>query len=184
MRTFVLLMVSMSLVTGSAVAVVGGPEAPEDGVAITSGSSSSATASVSENGTEWRSNLENRQSSCMTGNSSTGVNVTETSEGDEGLTVSFEGSVGTANPCATLESDVEKLSDDSYRMTLAEVPGDGACTECIGVRQIRGNLTADQDYRIELVKDNETLDTAETDNYNQEKEPRGLWQKILSFLGF
>lgn len=173
-------MVSMSLVLGSTMAVVGGPEAPEDGAAITSGSSS-VTTSVNEDGTEWRSQLNSFGSSCLVGDQELGLNVTEVyTEGN--MTISeFSGTLKTDNPCVSLESNVEEIGEKKYRMELEHVTQNGTCMQCIGSQNVNGSFSDDGDYTLEIVYRNETLEEIDTRDY---RENKGLWSFVLSLFGF
>lgn len=172
-------MVSLSLVTGSTLAVVGGPEAPEDGAAITSGSSS-ATTSVSEEGTEWRSQLDTFGASCLVGDQEIGLNVTDVYT-ENGMTVSeFSGTLKTDNPCVSIESSVEQVSEGEYTMTLEHVSGNGTCTQCIGSQSVNGSFADEGDYKLEIVYRNETMEEIDTEDYNNQ----GFFAWLLSLFGF
>jgi len=174
-------MVSMSLVLGSTMAVVGGPEAPEDGVAITS--SSSATTSVNENGTEWKSTFDNLGASCLLGDTSLGLNVTEVFK-KNGMTVSeFSGTLKTNNPCVSLETNVEEIGEDSYRINLEELTDNGTCSQCIGAREVNGSFRDEGDYTLEINYRNETVERIDTSDYLDENSG-GLWNWLLSLFGF
>ena len=181
MRKFSLLMVSMSLVLGSTMAVVGGPEAPEDGVAITS--SSSATTSVSENGTEWKSSLDNLGGSCLVGDQEIGLNVTDVYR-ENGMTVSkFSGTLETNNPCVSLESSIEETGDGQFTLVLEELSGNGTCAQCIGSRQIEGSFRDEGDYELEIVYRNDTVATVDTSEKLDEQK-QGFFRWLFSLLGF
>ena len=186
MRKFLLLMVSLGLVLGSATAVVGGPEPGDDEVAITGvgGSSSSATTSVGPNGTEYHVELNDLNSSCMSGNMSTGVELGDFQETDEGLSVDFSGTVSTATPCTTLETDVSEKSENVYSMELVERSGNGTCIECVGTHEIEGSFTADGEYRLEVTKDGEELASKETPNYGETEEKDEGGFSLGFFIGF
>mgnify|MGYP006288256257 CR=1 FL=1 len=184
MRKFLVLIALASLVTGSALAVVGGPEPGEGEMAITSGGSSSATTSVDENGTKWHSEVSNLNSSYMSGNASTGLEFSDFEETDEGQKVEFSGTVSTANPCTTIETKISENSDNSYSMELVEKSGNGTCIDCVGARQIEGSFMTEGDYRLEVTKDGETLKELETPEYGEENQDDGYFPSIGFFLGF
>jgi|GEM_PF-1971391 len=184
MRKFLVLIAFASVVTGSVFAVVGGPEPGEDGMAITSGGSSSATTSVDENGTNWHSEISNLNSSCMSGNISTGLNFSDFKETEEGQKVEFSGTVSTANPCTTIETKISENSENSYSMDLVEKSGNGTCINCLGARQIEGSFITEGDYRLEVTKDGETLKELETPEYGEENKDESYFPSIGFFLGF
>ncbi|WP_414838031.1 hypothetical protein ACK3SF_01365 [Candidatus Nanosalina sp. VS9-1] len=184
MRKFLVLIALASLVTGSAFAVVGGPEPGEGEMAIMSGgSSASATTSVDANGTEWRSEISNLNSSCMSGNMSTGLEFGEFEDVEEGQKVEFSGAISTANPCATIETEVSEVSDNSYSMELVEKSGNGTCVSCVGVRKIEGSFTAEGEYTLEVVKDGETVEEVETPGYGEEENDKGGFPSFGFFVG-
>ncbi len=174
-------MVSMLLVAGSAIAVVNGPEAPDNGAAITAAPDTSDV--VTENGTDWSASLENQNSSCMDSNATTGVELGEFSEENESYTVEYSGALQTSNPCVTFEIDVSQPEEDVYRITLEHVQGDEPCVECVGIRNIEGEFTAEGEYRLEIVRDNETLAEAQTPEYEETEPTRSLWQRFLAIFG-
>lgn len=185
MRKFLLLMVSLGLVLGSATSVIGGPEPGDGEVAITSaGGSSSATTSVGPNGTEYQFEFNDLNSSCMSGNMSTSIELGEFQETDEGLSVDFSGTVSTATPCTTLETDVSKKSGKVYSLELVERSGNGTCIECVGSHEIEGSFTADGEYRLEVMKDGEKLASKGTPEYGETEEKDEGGFSLGSIFGF
>lgn len=184
MRKFLVLIALASLVTGSAVAVVGGPDPGDGEMAITSGGSASATTSVDENGTNWRTEMSNLNSSCMSGNASTDLDFSDFEETDEGQKVEFSGTVSTANPCTTIETDISRDSDNSYSMELIEKSGNGTCIDCVGARNIEGSFMTEGEYRLEVIKDGDTLKELKTPEYGEEKKDKGYFPSLGFFIGF
>lgn len=178
-------MVSLGLVLGSATAVVGGPEPGEGEMAITStGGSSSATTAVTENGTNYHVELSNVNSSCMSGNMSTNFELGDFQETDRGLSVDFSGTVSTANPCRTIETNISETSENVYRMELVEKSGNGTCLNCVGAREIEGSFAADGEYRLEVTKDGEELASTETPDYGETEEEASGGFSIGFWIGF
>lgn len=184
MRRLFLIVISIGILLGTGAAVVGGSNASEDGVAITT-TDSSATGVATENST-WQSELNNLNSSCLSG-VDTGVNFTDTMKNDNKTTVSFSGILSTSTPCVSLESDVEEIAEDSYRITVQDRTSDDSanevCIECVGQQEIEGSFTADGDYKVEIVRNDEVLaekDTREPET--QTTEEKSFWSRILAFF--
>ena len=185
MRKFLLMMVSLGLVIGSGTAVVGGPEPGDGEVAITgTGGSSSATTSVNENGTQYHVEFSNVNSSCMSGNMSTSFEFGDFQETERGLSVDFSGTVSTANPCTTIETNVSKKSEGVYSMELLEKSGNGTCIECVGANEIEGSFATEGEYRLEVTNDGEELASTETPEYGEDEEEASGGFSIGFWIGF
>lgn len=162
---------SLILFTGMATAVVGGPEAPENGVAITSstGGSASAGASVTENGTEYRKQLSVTNGSCMSSNDSRGLEFETSDASDELNTVEFSGTVQTDTPCAQLSLNVEE-NGDLYTLSFDRSSAEGICEQCVGMKNVQGSFSASGGYEVEFMNEKETVYSHE---FEGEKIGRG-----------
>jgi hypothetical protein len=98
------------VLTGLSTAVVGGPEAGEGEMAITStGSSASASTTVGPNGTKWRTEVADINNSCMSGNQSESFQFGEFTGVEDNLTsIEFSGTLQTSNPCHMVNLEVTK----------------------------------------------------------------------------
>lgn len=185
-----LLTVSLIGLLGFGTAVVGGPNASDGEMTITSGSSASATTSVGANGTEYKTTIDNLNNSCSSGNQSVGMDFIGF-QGDGDMTeLSFEGTLETANPCTELTLKTEEVSDNSYRVEVVEKStGRGPCVQCIGGAEFKGSFSAPGEYKVEFVKNNQSLGVQETSGFNQsdtedpsqEKKSSGM-NRFLSWL--
>lgn len=153
---------------GLGTSVVGGPNASDGEMAITSGSSASASASVGPNGTEYKTTIENLNNSCSTGNQSTGMDFIGFQGNGEMTELSFEGVVNTANPCTEIGLETEEISDNVYQVELVEKStGQGPCVQCVGNAEFSGSFSAPGEYKVEFVKNNQSLGIQETSEFNQ-----------------
>lgn len=103
MKKKALLSVTLILITGVSTAVVGGPNASDGELAITSSSSSaSATTAVGPNGTQYEAKFSvvNRSASA----NQTGV-INSSFDGDQ---VNFTGVVETPTPCYELSHSINR----------------------------------------------------------------------------
>ncbi len=152
------LLASLIVFVGMATAVVGGPEAPENGVAITSstGGSTSAGASVTENGTEYRKQLSVTNGSCMSSNASRGLEFETSDASDELNTVEFSGTVQTDTPCTQLSLNVEE-SGDLYTLSFDRSSPEGVCEQCVGMKNVQGSFSASGGYQVEFMNEKETV---------------------------
>ena len=176
---------------GSGAAVVGGPNASDGEMAITSGSSSSATTAVGPNGTQWRSSIENRGSSCRSSNSSQSIEFIGFQGNGDMTELNFQGAINTSNPCVEPEVEGEEVEEDFYRLDIVEKPSDGPCTSCLGTKSFSASFSAPGDYKVEVVSENKTLGTQKTPGYENgsssttEPEPSGVSagiSKIFAWL--
>lgn len=192
MRRFLIAFVVISLVGGGA-AVVGGPNASEGEMTITSGSSASASAAVGPNGTEWRSSIENRNSSCRGPEDSENISFTGFQSDGNFTELSFKGSVNTSNPCVELGLETSEIGENTYQLEIVESPSEGICTQCVGTARFEGSFAAKGDYRVEIVHEGEILDKQKTPGFSEreespgsEPEGAGVWKgfsSILEWLG-
>ncbi len=90
-------------------------------------------------------------------------------QGDGEMTeLSFEGVVSTANPCTEIGLETEELSDNVYQVELVEKStGQGPCVQCVGNAEFSGSFSAPGEYRVEFVKNNQSLGIQETSEFNQ-----------------
>lgn len=190
MRKF-LIAAALLVFTSTSLGVVGGPNASEGEMTITSGSSSSASTAVGPNGTEWRSSLENRENSCISGNQSQNIEFQGFQADGDFTTLNFDGLIQTSNPCVNLELNVSEESGDVYRIELVERSSDGVCVECVGAARFSGSFSAPGEYRAEVVNNGEVLGTIETPGFVEENssgedssEPEGqsVWEGFSSIF--
>ena len=170
MKRVYLTLALISLI-GLGTAVVGGPNASDNEVAITSGSSASASTSVGPNGTEYSTSIENLNNSCVTGDQSIGLDFVGF-QGDGNMTeLSFEGTLETSNPCTELALEAEEVSENSYRVEVVEKStGRGPCVQCVGGAEVTGTFSAPGEYKVEFMKGNESLGVRETSGYEESQK--------------
>ncbi len=187
MRRIILAFTLIGLL-GSGAAVVGGPNASDGEMAITSGGSSSATTAVGPNSTRWSTNIENRNSSCRSSNTSQSIDFIGF-QGDGELTeLNFEGVINTSNPCVKLSLDSEKVEEDVYQVEIVESPAEGPCTSCLGAAEFAASFSAPGDYKVEIINENETLGVQKTPGFQEENssetgsEEAGVGEGLSSIL--
>lgn len=189
-----LLTLALISIIGLGTAVVRGPNASDDEMAITSGSSASATTSVGPNGTEFKTTIENLNNTCSTENQSTGIDFIGFQGDGEMTQLRFEGSIQTSNPCIEIAMETEQVSDNSYKVNLVEKSsGRQPCTQCIGNAKFAGSFSAPGDYKVEFVNGNQSLGTQETADFNQSEDIAGpdpkdtrekpLFSRIFNWFG-
>jgi len=149
--------------------VVGGPNSSEGEMAITSGFSSAV--SVTEDEAKFKTTVENRENTCSTGNESTGIEFTGFQENGEMTELTFRGSVETSNPCKEIALEVDEVTENSYRVELVERSDSrGICVQCVGNAEFNGSFSAPNEYRVEFVKNDQTLGMNKTPGFTQNPE--------------
>lgn len=180
--------------TGMSAAVVGGPNASEGEMAITSGTgSASATNSIGPNGTQWRSQIGSYNSSCMSGNQSQGIEFGDFSTEENMTVIEFSGVLEASTPCHRAALNVSETSEDVYRVEILEKSTERVCTTCVGALNIEGSFAAPGEYRVTFVNDGEQLAERETSGYgddtgseNGDENGRSVlegFSSIFSWLG-
>lgn len=163
---------------GLGTAVVGGPEADEgEMVIMDSGGSASATTSVGPNGTQWRTDIINTGTSCISGNQTQNVSFGDFQEVDEGMMkISFHGEIESSTPCHKISLNVSETSEDIYRVELVEKstnPPTEVCESCLGLVRFNASFSAPGDYRVEFVNQGDTLEELETSGYSSSSDKTG-----------
>lgn len=171
------------MLTGLSAGVVGYNGSGDQPHIMNSGSSSSASAAVGPNGTQWRSELTGQGSSCAT-NTTDRLTVDNffTRESDPVQRgVEFSGNVISSNPCHILEHEVEEVEDGRYVFNIVSKPeGSGVCTECLGAVSYTASFQLNQDagssdrgFVLEIQHDGKTVETVEHPDYgnNTAEEP-------------
>jgi hypothetical protein len=166
-------------------AVVGGPNASEGEMAITSGSSE-ASAAVDSNGTQWKSKIENLNSSCRSPRDKEDVEFDGFQKDEEMTVLSFRGTINTSNPCSEVSIDVEKTNESNYKINLIEDRSDGVCTQCTGTATFNASFSASGDYLVQIIHDGEVLGSKETPSYNEDQRDisgsTGVWEGVSEVL--
>lgn len=169
-------------------AVVGGPNASEgEMVIMDSSSSSSASAAVGPNGTEWRSSIENLNNSCVSSERNSSVEFVGF-QSDGNLTkLSFKGSLTTPNPCYELSLNVKEVEKGLYRLEIMENSSSKICVQCLGSARFRASFSAEGDYKIKVIHDGEIIGTQKTPGYSKEKpvtnpEEAGIMEGLTSII--
>lgn len=168
---------------GAGTAVVGGPNASDgEMVIMDSGGSASASAAVGPNGTQWRSSLENLNSSCRSPEDDQNVEFVGF-QGDGNMTqLQFTGRINTSNPCTELSMDVKQVNESFYRAEIVKNPSREICTQCTGTAEFSASFSTEGDYRFEVVSDGRTLGVQETPGYGEGKSPEGEKESVLKQL--
>lgn len=184
----------MVVFAGVSLAVVNGTAPSEGEMAVTGASgSASATTSVSENRTMYRSTIQNTNNSCISGNQSQHLDFEGFQSEEENMTeLSFNGLVQTSNPCVELDLEASEVSEKVYRLELVEKSTSEFCTGCIGAAKFRGTFSAPGDYSVKIVHDGEVLGTQKTPGFQEENittektEPEEaiVWEGISSIFNW
>lgn len=175
--------VAVLLFVGLGTAVVGGPNASDGEMAITSGGSAEATTGVGPDGKIYRTSIETTESSCLTGNQSTGIRFGEFSESGNFTRIEFSGTVQTPNPCHEVTLDVSEESSNVYRVDIKEVSRNGTCVTCLGGISFEGYFEAKDDYRLEVFHEGDNLFNKSTEGFStEEPENTGFWRTMMQFL--
>lgn len=186
-------LIAFIALTGLSSAVVGGPNASDGEMAITSGSgSASATQSVGPNGTKWRTEIGTYNSSCMSGNRSQGIEFGDFSREENMTVIEFSGVLEASTPCHRAALNVSKTSEDVYQVEILEKSTDRVCTTCIGALNFEGSFAAPGEYRAVFLNDGEELGVKETSDYGEEEagenggsgQERSVWEGFSSIFGW
>lgn len=150
------------------------------------GSSSSSTAAVNQNGTQWTAELD-----------MTGRNDQRTEEAIESVKVNengkstFKGIIEAPNPCHLLEQEVEKLGDGEFYMNIKTVEDEsagGVCTTQIAMIEYEANFQNDEGYTLDVRHNNETIDEIKFSPANDDYEPaprkegKSAFSSVLDWL--
>lgn len=181
MKKKALLSVTLILLAGATAAVVGGPNASEGEMTITSsGSSASATSAVGPNGTEYETKFSvvNRSASI----NQTGV-VNSSFDGDQ---VNFTGVVETPTPCYEVSHSVDRESDGQYSFTVNTEEENGTCTQVIAYHKYEASFTAEEPYQLTVNHGNSSVETLTHEEYSEPEEDteesRGPIAGFFNFL--
>lgn len=176
---------------GAGTAVVGGPNASDGEMTITSGSAGATTA-VGPNGTQWTSSIENLNSSCRSPGDTENVDFIGFQADGELTELNFRGSINTSNPCSRISLDVEEVNDREYVIEVFENQSTEPCTQCTGTASFSASFAAEEDYRVEVIHDGDTLGVQETPGYGDSdtEEPEddsdgsGVWGGLSGVLNW
>lgn len=159
----------------------------DDGeLAITSsGSTASSSTAVGPNGTKWTSSvkMDGRTSDIANGS------VTEpvfSGSGDRS-SLSFNGSIVSATPCHVLESEIEKVGQDSYVMNITTVKEDldKVCKQQLVMIDYDAEFEHQRPYELKVLHDGEKIETFEAEDIaGPEPEPRerGFIGSLVDFF--
>jgi len=159
----VLLLAALLMVSG-ATAIVGGPEPGEGEMAIlSSGSSASASTSIGENGTGWRSetSMVNRSSSI------TEPRLENVQFSEEDNTVAFNGHIVAPTPCHVIQHEVKETEDKyilNVRTVNDQLDSDSnesiqACAQVLTMIEYEGEFSNEDSFKLEVRHNNETIRT-------------------------
>jgi hypothetical protein len=143
--------------------------------------SSSASQSVSQNGTGWSTTFS--EHSAGSSNTSTGV----LNHSFENNTVEFEGAVQTPTPCYSLNAEVED-EENSYlfNVTSKETEKQEVCPQVISYRKYNATFQADEPFKLEVVHNGESVANMTHPDYeeksNEEKKSGGALSALFSFF--
>lgn len=182
-----LLSVTLILLAGVSTTVVGGPNASEGEMAITSAeSSASGTTAVGPNGTEYEAKFSvvNRSSnpSDLGANNMTGV-INSSFDGD---TVNFTGIIETPTPCYTVTHSVDRSGDGQYSFTVNTEEENGTCTQVIAYHKYEASFTAEEPYQLKVSHENESVKTLTHPDYSpgNDKDTGESRGPVASFFNF
>lgn len=175
-------LVTFAFLIPSSAAVVGGPEADDGEMTITSGSSSSASKAVGPNGTEWTTEVSmvNRTSNI------TQDRLENIEYGAENYTVDFTGYITAPTPCHVIDHEMEE-TEGGYVMNInTERSSDSqACIEVLTMIKYDADFSTDEQFTLKVRHDNETVRTLEhpgMDSTEPEKKRKGFFSGIMSWL--
>lgn len=181
MKKKALLSVTFILIAGASTAVVGGPNASEGELAITStGSSASATTAVGPNGTEYETEFSvvNKSASA----NQTGV-INSSFDGNQ---VNFTGVVKTPTPCYTVTHSVDRTSEGQYSFTVETEEDNGTCTQVIAYHKYEASFTAEEPYQLTVNHGNSSVETLTHEDYakvvDDEVDNSGPIASFFNFL--
>lgn len=186
----VLVAVLVLMLAASVTAVVDPNGTHTDGsgdMTITSGgSSASATTGVSENGTEYRATVEQRDSACRSDPVDTAVDSMQSSEqADNGYNVTWTGHIETADPCHTVRHTVEQAGPDRYVVNVTTESSGEPCSQCVGKVSYDASFMARGEHTLEIQHDGETVETVEHGSGSpppQDDEERGFLAGLLAWV--
>ena len=178
------LLAAFLLTVFSATAFVGysGPE--DEAHALGATGSSSASQSVSQNGTDWQ--MKFTEVSAGSSNQSTGVN--EYSFQDSSANLS--GTVQIAQPCYTLNAEVEESGDNLYTLNITseretnEEENPVPCADVISYRKYNATFETDDSFRLEVVHDGDTVKAIEHPGYKTDtsEDRKGLITGFIHWI--
>lgn len=190
-REVFLIAIAISLISISGAVVNEDGSSPssntDDGeMAITSGGSAGATTAVGPNGTQWSLEFSTTGSQCLSGNSTRVTNSSFEAE-DGSYSVSFQGTVETANPCHTLKHEVIETGEGQYTLNITSNPENGTCVTCVGGIDYESSFETDEPFTLKVVHDGEEVEEFEhpetdEDPADRESEERGFIRSFADWL--
>jgi len=122
----------------------------------------------STNSSDYNLKLKQTGSSCST-DTNESINIIEQND----RKVSFSGKMTAANPCATIEPEIQK-EENSYVLNLQTSSDEGVCIQCIGSIGYKTDIEFENPYNLTIKHNNETVRTInssdfETSNTNVSK---------------
>jgi len=169
------------LVTVFSATAYTGYTGPEDQPHIMGSSgSSSASQSVSQNGTAWSMNFTER--SAGPENRSTGV----MNHSFENTTVEFRGAVQVPTPCYSLNAEVEEREDSSYLFNITSERTDNkeVCPQVISYREYNASFQAEEPFRLEVIHDGNSTANLTHPDYRQTQDTDRVKGPLDSFFNF
>ena len=174
----------------STTAAIEGYDGPEDQPHImSSGSTASGTTAAGPNGTEYRAEVAMRNSSCISGNLSEGLEdinyLTRESYPPQNV-VEFTGYIETPNPCYTLDHEIEETAKNNiYVMNITSEASEGNCIQCVGIISYDASFENVGDgFKLEVMHDGEVVETLEHPEFNNSSDLKSpMPPKRKSFIG-
>ena len=180
MKRKAVILAAIGLMVGLSAAVVGHNGSGDGDMSITSGSSASATSSVTSNGTTYTGKVE------MTGRSQNQTaNQISDANYESHETVRFSGTISAGTPCHTIDQEINETNEGTYVMNVKTVKEDldeQACAEVITGINYDAEFSAESGFQLEVQHNGETIETFE-DRVVEDKPEPSLFQRILTFFG-
>lgn len=181
MKRALILAVSLTLLIGPAVSVVGHNDSNSDMSITGTGSSAGSTVAAGPNGTEYRSTVGMQgRTQNFTGNEVRNASISPSE-------ISFQGTIVADTPCQVINHEVEE-DEELYKLEIfTKNPEDfsGVCAQVRTGINYQASFQGEEGVRLEVSHNEEKLETFQTvsDKGNKNKEQRSLLQKLMSLLG-
>lgn len=183
MKKIAIALITALLLTSTVSAVVG-HNGTENGLSITSGSSASASAGTSPNGTVYKASvsMEDRKQNNTAGR------IQDITHGESNVT--FKGTIEAGTPCHVINHEVEE-KNDSYTLNVKTVkeeldsPNQSGqlCAQVVTGIEYSGEFQADPGFNLEVQHNGETVEKIKHQKDEKKPKKKSFLQNLLSFLG-
>lgn len=178
MKREFLLTIAMIFLIAPALGVFGNNNSNGD-IGITSGNSSSATAAVSENGTEYTAKVE------MAGRMKEPEDEIR-SESISSSEVKFKGTIEAETNCHIIRHKVTQ-SEEEYKINIKTVKddldGEKTCGKVQTGLNYDAEFKAETGFKLEVLHDNQSIETFQTvSDKGDRNQDKTLVQIIMGFL--